>query len=354
MSLNASSSGVPTDETAQQLLNDRLHLIGSTTVAGTFYGMMCITYFACFRSLLSGHSSTRKLARKLHLAYASVLFVLGTIYIATLARGAQVSYVDHRLFKAGPSAYSDLDFSSPDGILGDLAFDTSKNVADGIMVWRFFIVCRDMMLFRYIAVFVCLLYAASAGMGLTSVVQSSLPGHSFYSSSTINFATPAFSFSVGLNIIITSLIVGRIIVHHRRLRDAMDELSWNAMGNGFQAQYTTLVTMMIESSALFTITALTFIILYVLDNPGQYILISSLEQAQIVASLLIIYRVSRGTAWTRDTGSETMSSFAVRRTIADVESPAPEGALSDFGGVHKGQHMRSLPSMSFALNNSKS
>ncbi|KAF9002064.1 hypothetical protein BDQ17DRAFT_1357376, partial [Cyathus striatus] len=56
--------------------------------------------------------------------------------------------------------------------------------------------------------------------------------------------------------------------------------------------------MLVESSALYTIWAIIFLGLYIVNHPVQYIFLASLAEVQVCScSLLIIFRVSRGKAW---------------------------------------------------------
>jgi hypothetical protein len=72
-----------------------------------------------------------------------------------------------------------------------------------------------------------------------------------------------YSISLSLNVILTLMITARLILHHRNLRNAIGASS------GVSGLYTTIVTILVESCALYAITFLPFI---VSDAVGSYTL----------------------------------------------------------------------------------
>lgn len=90
-------------------------------------------------------------------------------------------------------------------------------------------------------------------MGILFIYQTSQPNSSIWNSVAISFGIPYFSISLSLNIALTLLIVTRLVLHNRNIRTAM------GVPAGFTGLYKAIVTMLIESSALYAINSLLFV-----------------------------------------------------------------------------------------------
>ena len=90
-------------------------------------------------------------------------------------------------------------------------------------------------------------------MGIVFIYQTSQPNSSIWNSVAINFGLPYFSISVALNILLTLMIVTRLVLHSRNVRSAV------GASPGVSGLYKAVVTMLIESSALYAVNSLLFI-----------------------------------------------------------------------------------------------
>ncbi|EIW79057.1 hypothetical protein CONPUDRAFT_166889 [Coniophora puteana RWD-64-598 SS2] len=290
------SSGVP-PETPQELLADSIKLIGSTTVCGTFYGLMTVLACACVQTFLSRTSRARRTRGRLVflVGYVGLLWLGGTLYVVGLARSIQDAYVDLRLKIPSPAAWND--FQLPEAILADAAYSVSTCLADGLMVWRFRTMWYDSRLYWLLMPFPILLYLAVAVLSFVSVVTCSLPGHNFYSKLAYKTTIPGFVTSVVLNFYTTSLMAGRLYTFRRRFIRDIGGATLHTK------QYTNIAGMLVESCALFTMTSLIFIGFYLSGHPAEFVMIAILSQMQIIAPLLVMLRISRGIAWEATTAS---------------------------------------------------
>ena len=82
--------------------------------------------------------------------------------------------------------------------------------------------------------------------------QTSQPG-SIQGSLAASTGIPFYAISISLNGLLTLMIVVRLILHRKNIRTAMG----SAKGTG--GLYKAIITMMIESSALYTVNSLLFI-----------------------------------------------------------------------------------------------
>jgi hypothetical protein len=112
-------------------------------------------------------------------------------------------------------------------------------------------------------------------MGIITLYLASQPNSSLWHGITVNFGLPYFTISVGLNVLLTLMISVRLILHSRNIRGAMGSTT------GVSSLYRTIVTMLIESSALYAVTSLLFIGPYAAHNYASDIFLPILSQVQV-------------------------------------------------------------------------
>ena len=115
------------------------------------------------------------------------------------------------------------------------------------------------------------------GMGIMFIYRTSQPT-SISDSLASNTGIPYFSISISLNILLTLMIVGRLVLHSRNIRNA---LGTQAGGGGM---YKALVTMIIESSALYAVSSILFIVPWGANSWVADIFLPILAQNQVRAS----------------------------------------------------------------------
>ena len=112
-------------------------------------------------------------------------------------------------------------------------------------------------------------------MGIITLYLASQPGSNLWHGMTVNFGLPYFTISVGLNVILTLMISARLIIHSRNIRGAMGSTT------GVNSLYRAIVTMLIESSALYAVTSLLFIGPYAANNYASDIFLPILAEVQV-------------------------------------------------------------------------
>ena len=121
----------------------------------------------------------------------------------------------------------------------------------------------------WVVVFPCLMYLASMGtypsslqtdgdapanvinkaMGIMMVISQAW-GRDDWVASAIDFGRPYFVISTSLNLLLTLMIVVRLVLHSKNIRAAMGFTA------GIGGQYQVIMTMLIESSALYAVSSL--------------------------------------------------------------------------------------------------
>jgi hypothetical protein len=227
----------------------------------------------------------------------------------------ELSFIDNRLYPGGPSAFENDMFSIPPDELGNVTFVLANWFADALVVWRCMTIYRNC---RYPIVVVmalpCLAYLGSFSMGVMWLVQISAPASSPWSTSSnsINFTLPYFWLSLALNITMTIAIVSRVLLFRWRIT--------RVLGPKYGSQYTSIAALLVESALIYSTFALLFLVPFALNHPLANTFLQMLSQVQIIAPLLIIYRVASGEAWSSDT--------AVHLTRSTTAKPELKGSSS--------------------------
>lgn len=170
-------------------------------------------------------------------------------------------------------------------------------------------------------------------MGIGLLIQVSRPTLSIWSS--LNFSLPFFTLSLSHNIIITLLIALRLLIQRKHIADVL--------GYKHAQQYISIVAIVVESAAIFSITSITFLGLYLSNNSVQNVYFQILPQVEVsdlfpcpilfaetyflqfLGPLLLIYRVAEGRAWSSETTaalsrSEATPRFAPNHTSINTHS----------------------------------
>ena len=120
-------------------------------------------------------------------------------------------------------------------------------------------------------------------MGTIYLVQIAQPSSSPWTISTITLVYVIMSFCVGF--VLTLMIVVRLYLFRRR--------TTKVLGPRHGVHYTSIITIIVESSVLVYILLLFFVILFAMGNPLANIFLSTLVQLQVrqMISRLVILTV---------------------------------------------------------------
>src|ERR1700748_357938 len=112
-------------------------------------------------------------------------------------------------------------------------------------------------------------------MGVLWCLQSTQPGLSFYSALPLAFGTSYYAISLGMNALLTALIIGRLISYRRRFRAS-------SVATREQARfYVSLVPLTIESAMLYSVFAILFLATYGANNPINQVFLGFTQIAQV-------------------------------------------------------------------------
>ncbi|KLO07054.1 hypothetical protein SCHPADRAFT_922993 [Schizopora paradoxa] len=270
----------PPGEDASDLWFERSNFAGSL-LGGIAYGLhICIFFIAIY---LMSRPDTKRKNSGFYVAFICVLFVLGTTQFATNSRYYQMMWIDNRDFPGGPIAFFTSQFSIPSNTVGGVAFILSDFLADSILVYRLFVICNGS--FRVIVLPVVALLAATI-LNCLTIFQEAQPGAGLTGHTTVIFALPFWSFSVGLNILLSLAIAFKLLMIRRALVPTI--------GPERGKVYTSVAAMIVESSALYSVTGMVYLICFARGSNVQNLLLSPIDQLVCIAPELIALRVSLG------------------------------------------------------------
>ncbi|KAF8128607.1 hypothetical protein EV363DRAFT_1340098 [Boletus edulis] len=280
-------------------------------VTAICYGVVVVLYAMCARSLWHRIRSREGILKKnwFFFIYVNFVFGLSTLYVAANSQITQMGFINHRDYPGGPGAYEINTASAPLNI----AFVVSNWCADALMIWRCIVVYRDSKFHLIVTVFGCLMLLASVVTGSLWVITVSTPAQAANGWMSFSLLFPYLSVSLAINIFICILTVLRLLYHRACIS--------KVLGSGYGVLYASFATMIVESAAVYSICSLLYLVPYAINSPLANAFLQILGEAQVIAPLLIIYRVSEGKAWTRDMATLAPSGSQAMRRLSTQPTP---------------------------------
>jgi len=156
-------------------------------------------------------------------------------------------------------------------------------LADGLMLYRCYVVYSMNL---WIIAGPCLIFLGSMATGVLFLYRTWRLDVKDWESFTIRYSIPYFSVSISLNVLLTLMIIIRLVLHSRSTRTPAATLA------GIGGLYKTIITMLIESSALYALSSLLVIGTFVSGSCAADLFLPILAETQVIAPLLIIKRVA--------------------------------------------------------------
>ncbi|THH09621.1 hypothetical protein EW146_g8634 [Bondarzewia mesenterica] len=263
------------------------NLLG-TILAGVAYGIVFALFCISTINPVSPH-------RGRWVALTLWPFALATICIGFQIRWTVIANVDHRQYPGGPNAY----IEQHSGRWENVVLNVFLMPAVHYQMYRSYVIFSHNL---PVVIIPAIVFAATVVTGSLSLRQLTL--QSGFSPQLADFAVAYRTISLALNVILTLLIIGRLLCIRRSLRKIFPTSSSSSTARS----YTSVVAMLIESASLETVTALVYIITVGVRSPLQNVFLPILGQVQVISPLLIVYRVARGRAWSRNTSQDLTQS----------------------------------------------
>jgi len=283
------------DETPSQILSENTWLQGAL-LSNTFYGIELTLSAICFKFLVRRINRQNYRCSCCLLAFVTVIFLLGTIFMAGNSEFTQLSFIEDRNFPGGPGAFEVAMFAIPAGEVGMAAMVVGNWLMDLLLVWRCMVIYTG---FRSVSTWIvmllpCLLFLASVALGILFLLETANSSPF----GPVSFSIAYFSTTLALNIIVTIFIVARLLTCRWRFA--------RTLGAEHVSYYSNLAAILVESASLYSVFLLPFVVTLVLEHPIAQILVQTVGQVQTVSSLLIIFRVATGRGWAEGASTQIM------------------------------------------------
>ncbi|CAK5266087.1 unnamed protein product [Mycena citricolor] len=296
MSTSTSTYYGPTNETSSDINYER-NFVAGDVIVGTGYGAQLVLFANCALFLWKRRRNRQSMYL---LAYMSLMLLIESLFVAVQARTVQMIYIDNRNYPGGPWKFFLISQTAVVNVMFYATLFLLTFLSDLLVLWRCWVIwCasgRRVVAWIAISLPVLLLFASFV-MGTLWTLESSQPNLSLYSKLPMSYGTSYYAISLGVNIILTALISGRLVSYRRTLAA---NLSPELAGH-----YISLATIIIESAALYSVFAILFLITYAINNPTNQIWLGVASSCQQIGNQLIIFRVADGSAWQRDTLTNT-------------------------------------------------
>ncbi|KIP04042.1 hypothetical protein PHLGIDRAFT_76637 [Phlebiopsis gigantea 11061_1 CR5-6] len=289
---------------------EHAYYIGSY-ISGILYGVDLVLYFLAVRQLMR-----RRVARKSYLFYllfSTALTLLVTVDISVNAVWGEIMWINARGQPGGVPAFVDTQLSSWYQALGSSSAVGLTLLSDALLIHRLFVIYKGSV---YIIVFPVLVYIAAAALAILELVTSFTPGGFFFGTSSVNFGVPYYSMTIGLNVLVTSLICFQLLSLSHQVREVLGEQNARL--------YTGAIAILVESAAPYTLIGIVFLIPYARSSPVGAAVGQIWAKFTCLAPQAIIFRIVSDQAWCRDTMTQFRTADAARRACRRQESSAVE------------------------------
>ncbi|KAF7794741.1 hypothetical protein EIP86_005879 [Pleurotus ostreatoroseus] len=291
------------DESPQDIFTDETLLQGSLLM-NIAYGAVATLCIQCFLMLAKDLRRTFPSRTGLLLAYVTITFILSTICTAMSMELAQKAFIENKNFPGGANAYEIAEYFIPVVRVANTSLVVSTFFSDALVLWRCTVVYTNTVLPSWVFVLIaCAFWTTEFIIGVLFLVQLSLSALV----DRVNFTLVFWCFSVAVNVLTTVAIVIRLSIYRHRLS--------SAFGKEHVSHYTSIISMIIESNLLYTAFIILFIVPLVRNVSLAHAFTQSPALVQAIASLMIVYRVAQGKAWTKETPTEIRPSGHGRSTV---------------------------------------
>ncbi|OSC99582.1 hypothetical protein PYCCODRAFT_1438145 [Trametes coccinea BRFM310] len=265
------------------------------------YGVYLVLAAICIHFLLKRRSKTN--SQRVILAYTIVMFILSTGYFVSATIWSEVEFVE----STEDIALFDTLLNGRLAILKDTFYTTNIWLADSLLIYRLFVVWSGSVLI--IIVPICL-WIGAVSTGIALLVNTAKPAATLVQADIIHFQTAFYCLSISLNILTTLLIAGRLWYQHRQVKSLRaPSAHWD---------YTSIIAIVIESAALYSVCGIIYIPLVVRQLPLQFPITALIGSFTSIAPSLIILRVALGTAVTQETSTKASMIFRLTKLRSDA------------------------------------
>ncbi|KAF8890165.1 hypothetical protein BD779DRAFT_1518647 [Infundibulicybe gibba] len=255
---------------ASAVVFERYYLAANFT-SGIGYGAQGVLYLICTHYLWAQRKARR--INKFILAYITLLFLVSTVVEVAQAHRTQLAFIDNRDLPGGAWAYYEASYNGTSTIVGLTAGMVVMFLSELFMVWRCWVVWYSVS--RRAAYTVAFFPALTLAASFACAVPCSLMTH--HNSPIAGIRTDMwlilwYTLTLGTNVLATGLILARLIAHRRAMREIFTPHS---------EEYASLISMLVESAALYSIVGVGFLIATGVGSPVREPLSDAIVSTQV-------------------------------------------------------------------------
>ncbi|KAE9392005.1 hypothetical protein BT96DRAFT_924966 [Gymnopus androsaceus JB14] len=260
-----------------------------------FYGINMLLFFSY---LFIVRYKRRHALSNIIVGVAVLMFLLSTCHVSLGFSRLIEGFIVLRNQLGGPAAYFS-DVSIPANVAKVTIHTVNSVLGDSIMVWR----CYNVWEQRWLpSILPILLIIASAvcGFGQAIIFAEAKSTHSAFGPQLEKWNGSLFSLSLTTNVVVTSLIATRIWWVGRQINPEST------------FKYRRVLTLVIESGAIYSSALIIEITLYFLNSNAFYIIYDPIAQLTAITPTMIIVMTSLGlTSKDLNSGERTTQSLGV-------------------------------------------
>ncbi|KAF9234862.1 hypothetical protein BU15DRAFT_52017 [Melanogaster broomeanus] len=272
------------------------------------YGVELVLYFQTMQILLKSRRAEMKTPDSFMMVFSTALLFLITIYVVTESILGEEMWIVHADYPGGSAAYLQAYASAWYQTMGTGSGILLQLMSDGLLIYRCLIIWND----RRVLIFPCFLWLAALGMGIVQLYVDGSPNGDFFVGIAAQVGVAYISIAICLNIVLTSLICGRIIHYGRQFGQYL--------GSASSSTYYGVVAIIVESAIPYTLSGIAFVVAYALNSDLTISFLSIYVMFTCLSPQFLMLRVASGRAWNRDTIS-TVTGMTFRRSSDALTSP---------------------------------
>ncbi|EKM75188.1 hypothetical protein AGABI1DRAFT_132439 [Agaricus bisporus var. burnettii JB137-S8] len=285
------------------LLSTQFELVSSTTAAGTLYGIAFSLYCLYLHaSLPQLRGLDRRRRTQFMITYSTIIMLCGLYYLVSNAWVVQDAYIKHANFPGGPVLYVSSTFLTQPVIAVGLVCVSVVDISTAaIQIWRLWVVWSSTRHVRIIVIQVPTHCYAILALRIRRVYLDLTILRDVDSVfRELKIETAELALQAISTILPTILIAGFLIFESRHQRELIGKPQ-------LSTPYMTVVAMLIESYAMESTWVVVMVVSYNLALPMNSFFGETQAYIEIIAYLLVLYRVANGRAHESQRARESRS-----------------------------------------------
>ncbi|KAF7762013.1 hypothetical protein Agabi119p4_10005 [Agaricus bisporus var. burnettii] len=274
------------------LLLNQLELVSGTTVAGTFYGiafsLYCLYLHASIPRL---REHDRRRQTQFMMTFSSMIMLCGLYYLVSNAWVIQDAYIKHANFPGGPFIYETTTYNTQPVIAVGLVCVSIIDISTAaIQIWRLWVIWSSIKYGRFVVIIPLLCFFGFVALRIRTVVLDlTLPIQNLANQDT-KAHTAESALQATITILPTILIAGFLIFQSWRQRKLLGK-------SQLSAPYMNVVAILVESYTLESTWGIIIAALNSHEQPVTQFFGNTQSYIEIIAYLLVLYRVASGRAY---------------------------------------------------------